>query len=190
MAKIGAGHLCFAPWENGGDATTAPTFKNGVQLNKLASANLNITYSEGEYYADDEVAEEAREFLRGDLEVEIDRLEPEQASAVFDSTYDEETGLVDSTEDNAPFGGIAYYQTLVQDGKKSYRVRHYPKARGVLGADNSTSKGSSITFAGEPLSFRVYRPENGKWRITKYFDTLEAAVSYIDTTLSVATATS
>lgn len=187
MAKIGAGHLCFAPWKSGGDATTAPTYENGVQLNKLASANLNITYSEGEYYADDEVAEEAREFLRGDLEVEIDRLAPAQAAVVFGSTYDEETGLVDSTEDNAPFGGIAYYQTLVQDGKKSYRVRHYPKARGVLGSDNSTSKGSSITFAGEPLSFRVYRPENGKWRITKYFDTLEAAVSYIDTTLSVAT---
>lgn len=190
MAKIGAGHLCFAPWENGGDTTTAPTFKAGVSLNKLASANLTITYAEGEYYADDGVAEEAREFIRGDLETEIDRLEPAQASTVFGSSYDEETGLVDSTEDNAPFGGIAYYQTLIEEGKKSYRVRFYPKARGVLGADNATSKGSSITFAGEPLSFRVFRPDNGKWRITKYFDTLEAAVQYIDTTLSVSASAS
>lgn len=187
MAKIGTGHLAFAPYESAGNATTAPTYATGVALSKLASANLTLSYAEGEYYADDEVAEEAREFLRGDLETEIDRLEPDKAVVVFGSTYNEETGLVDKTSDNAPFGGLAYYQTLMQDGVKSYRVRHYLKARGVLNTDNSTSKGSSITFAGENLSFRVYPAENGEWRITKYFDTLAEAVSYIDTTMKVPT---
>lgn len=187
MAKIGTGHLVFAPQATAGDATTAPTYSNGVALSKLASANLTLSYAEGEYYADDEVAEEAREFLRGDLETEIDRLEPEKAVIVFGATYNQETGLIDSTADNAPFGGLAYYQTLMQDGVKSYRVRHYLKARGVLTSDNSTSKGSSITFAGENLSFRVYPAENGQWRITKHFATLAEAVQYINTTLSVST---
>lgn len=185
MAKIGAGHLCFAPWENEGSSTTLPTYKSGVKLHKLATANLSIQYTEGEYYADDEIAEEGREFLRGDLETEIDRLEPERASTVFGSTYDAESGLIDSTKDNAPFGGLAYYQTLSRSGVKFYRVRYYPKARGVMGADNSTTKGSSITFAGETLSFRIYEPENKQWRITKEFSTLEEAVSYIHTTLNI-----
>ncbi len=186
MAKIGVLHPCFAPFAGEEPASGAPTYGTGLVLGKAVTANLSPNIAEGEMYADNMNAESAREFISGDISLETDRLDDKTAATIYGATITEEGELTDNVEDTAPYGGLGYVQRLKRGGKTYYRGRFYPKAMATIGADNSQTKGESITFVPESTSFRIMSPNNGNWRVTQTFESEDAAIEWLHTKLNIA----
>ena len=84
-------------------------------------------------------------------------------------------------------GGFGGYQVLMVGGVKKYRAYFFPKAKASIPDWTGNTKGSSISFATQPISMKIMPPEFGPWYYIKEFDTESAAKAYVDAKLGVAT---
>lgn len=156
-------------------------------LGGLVKADLTVNFATGEMYADDRLAEKVEEFASGSIAAEVDELEDEAASIIYGATINELSEKADNAGDSAPYGGLAYYKSLVKNGVKFFRGYYYPKVRAALGSDTAATKSSSITLSTTPITFTVHEPENGDWRYTKKFDKEADVKAWIDQKLANAT---
>lgn len=185
MAAFGAKCLKYAQikTEAAGKLPTYDVTKK-VELGRLVKADLTVNFASGTLYADDTLAEQMDEFASGTIAAEVDELEDENASIIYGAVINELQEKEDNTGDEIPFGGLAYYKSLVKNGKKFFRGYFYPKVKAQLGNDNAATKASSITLAAAPITFTVLEPNNGTWRYTKKFDTEADVIQWIDNKLS------
>lgn len=185
MAAFGAKYLRFAKISEEGK-NQLPTYEKEslTELGKLVKADLTVNFASGELYADDALAEKAEEFISGSIAAEIDELDDKTASVIYGSKINELEEKEDNVQDNAPYGGLCYYKSLMKNNVKFYRGYYYPKVRAAMGNDNAATKASSITFSTTPINFTVYEPNNGSWRYTKRFDSETEAQMWIDKKLT------
>jgi len=167
MAKIGAKFPCFKPDEA----------DEGVIIGKLVSANLTINLASGEMYADDMLAEQLSVFANGSIAMETDDMIEEAIGVVYGCDV-EDKEVTYNIGDVAPRGGLAYYKTLLRNGKPYYQAYFYPRVRAALGNDNAQTKGSSITFQSTSTTFTVFADDEGVWRVTEVFDTEAEAIDW------------
>lgn len=170
MAEFGANYPCFK-----GDTETA-----GVVLGKLVSANLTVNLASGELYADDALAEQLSEFASGSIAMETDDLTDDNASKIYGCTVSEQT-VKYNKNDTAPRGCLGYYKVLMRSGKKAFKGYFYPRVRAAIGNDNAQTRGSSITFQTTSTTFTVFANDDGDWRETETFDTVDAVKTWINT---------
>ena len=169
MAAFGANYPCFL-------ATGKTT---GVVLGKLVSANLTVNNATGELYADDILAENVSEFSSGSIAMEVDNLSDDVASAIFGCEVSDGVATY-AADDEAPEGGLAYYKSLMVNGRKKYRAYYYPRVRAAVGNDSASTKGSSISFQTDSVEFTVMALADTKaWKQTEEFATSEEAVTWI-----------
>lgn len=183
MAAFGAKYMKWAVITKEEDGKL-PTYGEAKTLGALVKADLTVNFASGELYADDKLQEKLDEFVSGSLAAEVDELDDEIAGAIYGATVNEEGEKIDNTADNVPYGGLAYYKTLMKNGKKFYRAYFYPKTKAALGNDNAATKANGITFATAPVSFTVYEPNTGDWRYTFRADEEKDVVDWIDKKLS------
>lgn len=115
--------------------------------------------------------------------MEVTELANSVASAVLGAKIESEGGkdLVFSTEDNAPYGGLAFYINKMVKGVKSYHGIYYPKAKAAMQGTEYATKGDSITLAGGALNFTAAAPANGKWKVeSDDFPTEKEAKDWVD----------
>lgn len=143
MAAFGANYPCFQP--HGGQ---------GVVVGKLVSANLTANMANGEFYADDSVAEQASEFVSGSIAMETDDMTDHAASVVYGAKVEDGT-VIYNKDDLAPLGKLAYYKSMRRNGQNYYQAYLYPQARAAVGNDSAQTKGSSITFQATQTNFTV-----------------------------------
>ena len=183
MASFGAKYPYFAKIKAETDAAL-PTYTGGTRIGQLVKADLTVTLSTGELFADDGLAEKVEEFSSATIAMETDDMTDAVAALLFGATLDEQGGeLKYSASDAQPMGGLGYYKVLMRNGSKVYKAYFYPKVKAALGNDSAATKGNSITFGTTPINFTVYQPQFGGWRHTKEFtgDGAEAsAKSYIE----------
>lgn len=184
MAAIGLKYFAWAKMATEPSAAV-PTYDTGVALGKAVSTNLTVTNAEGELYADDMLAEYVSEFVSADFSAETDNITLQNQAALYGAAYDD--GEIQfAPGDTAPYGGIGGYQVLMVGGVRKYRAWFFPKAKASIPDWTGTTKGSSISFATQPISMKVMPPEYGPWYYIKEFDTESAAKAYVDTKLGVA----
>ena len=150
MAKYGAKYLQWAPFaaENPDALETAfPKYGDPISLGALVSVTDTPTFNEAKMYGDNALKEHVNEFKECGVAVELTDLANSVASAVLGATISEETenDLEFSAEDNAPYGGLAFYINKMVDGVKSYHGIYYPKLIASMQGTAYTSKGDSIT---------------------------------------------
>lgn len=179
MAVFGAKYIKFAKIKTEEEGKL-PEYESAVELGALVKADMTVTLAAGEIYANNRLDEKIEEFAGGVLAVEVSDMNDEVESEVFGSTLSDDKELVDNTADEIPYGGIAYYKTLVRNGKKVYRAFYYPKVKAVIGNDTAATKGSSITLSPTALNFNIFEPETGDWRYRQTFDKEEDAAAYVD----------
>ncbi len=168
MAAFGANFPCFKPDNK----------ENGVVVGKLVSANLTVNMASGELFADDALDEQISEFASGSVAMETNDMEDDVASEVYGCSVSEKE-VIYNKGDDAPRGVLAYYKTLLRNGKKKYKSFVYPRAKAALGNDNAQTRGSSITFQTTSTAFTVQPDDTGVWRKTKVFDTEAEVKAYI-----------
>ena len=185
MAVIGCKHPCFAPFNGVDPANAMPSYGDGVVLGRLISANLTINNATGEEYSDDAMSDSISEFASGSLAMETNDLADAAYVAIYNATL-ANSEVVDSVNDVIPNGGLAYYKKIRRNGATKYQCCFYPKVRAVLGNDNAQTKGNSINFQSEALTFTILAPNAGNWRYRATFDTEAAAIAWVESKVNVA----
>ena len=194
MAKYGAKYLRWAPFA----VTTPehvesafPKYGDPISLGALVSVTDTPTFNEAKMYGDNALKEHVNEFKECGVAVELTDLANSVASAVLGATISEETenDLEFSAEDNAPYGGLAFYINKMVDGVKSYHGIYYPKLKASMQGTAYTTKGDSITLAGGSLNFTAAAPMNGKWKVeSDDFPTEAEAKAWVDKKIAKAVA--
>ena len=178
MASIGLKYVAWAQMATEPD-NAIPTYGTGIELGKAVSANLTVTNSEAELYANDMLAEYVSEFVSAELTMEVDNISLQNQATLYGASY-VDGELAVSTEDTAPYGGIGGYQVLMVHGERKYRSYFFPKAKASMPDWTGTTKGQSISFGTQPLNLRIAAPEFGKWYFIKEFDNEAAAKAWVD----------
>lgn len=185
MAKIGMAYWAIAPIATEPSAAV-PTYTAGMELGEAIKADVAITNSEGQLYANDALCEEISEFSSASIAGEVDDVTLAKQAIIYGaSIVDGEFG--NDVDDTPPYCGTGYTQYLSKGGVKQYRAFFYPKVKAKLPDDSAATKSGSISFGTAPLKLTVFAPLFGKWRYMKDFTTKAAAQAYLDAKLNVAT---
>ena len=185
MAKYGTRYPVYAPFDEE-TAAALPTYQTGKVLGKLASVNVSLNIPESEYYADDDIAEEVAEFVSGDGELECDNISDDNLAELYGAAKDQTTSEVgQGADDRPPYFGFGFLVTKMIRGEKKFVGHFYPKCKAKPGGIQSQTKGESITFTGEPFTFKIFNPLYGKYHYFKTFADETSAKSWINTKLNV-----
>lgn len=173
MAKIGLKYPVAAPYSAG--AHTA-----GKVLGKAVSASVSINVAEGSLYADDGLAESAKEFTSGTLSLGIDEMDDETSVMLLGHTLEDGGELVAKDSDTAPYVGVGFYGARVKNGTKSYRAIWYPKVQFAEPTEDLATKGENITFNTYTLEGTLMRDDaTGEWRRSAVFPTEAEAEEWL-----------
>ena len=93
-----------------------------ISLGALVKVTDSPSFNEAKAFGDNALEEHVNEFKECGVAVEVTELANSVASAVLGAKIESEGGkdLVFSTEDNAPYGGLAFYINKMVKGVKSY----------------------------------------------------------------------
>lgn len=184
MSKIGCKHMIFQPEQTGETANA------GIWLAGLVEANLTLTNASGEIYADNIQWEQEEQFASGSLATEIADLTLDKQATMFGHAYSAEDGLVKNANDTSPYGKLGYVRTLSRRGVgRIHQAVVFDRAKASESADNVSTKGSSIDYQTNPVTFNISALDNGDWVTLKEFDTEAAAISFVDTECNYSTPT-
>lgn len=160
MANYGAKSPVWAPITAEG-AGAAPTYGAGMILARLVSCGVTPNSAEGSLYADNGLAEYARELTDEDLALETDDLYLEKAAALFGATLIG-NDLSYRNGDNPPLGGYGFYHTAMRSGVKCHIGHFFPKVRASRNARTFTTKNNSITFGTASIALKAMFDNSGE----------------------------
>lgn len=188
MAAIGLQQPHFALFKGDEPEDALPIYDTVTKLGKAVSANLTVNLANGDFYADDVLAENVSEFVSGALKMETDDLTDEVLESILGAKRSEDGELAFNINDVYPFCGIGYYKKLMRNGKVSYRAYFLPKCKASPVDDNGQTKGTSVTFQTSTVNFTIYAPNVGNWRYNKTFPTAAEALAWIKKKLGASAA--
>lgn len=194
MAKYGAKYLQWAPFaETAPDESTAafPKYGTPVNLGKLVKVTDSPTFNEGKIYGDNSLAEYVNEFKECGIDVEVTELSNSVSSSIFGATLatsGDDTDLKFGEDDNAPYGGLAFYVCKLVNNVKKYQCIYYPKLKASMQGDEYATKGDGITLTGGKIHFTASAPANGSWKVVSTeVGTEAAAKTWVDAKIVAAT---
>ena len=192
MAAIGMRNIYFNKIKSEAE-NAAPTYETtgGSRLGALVSANMTLTYADGEAYADDKLEDETHDFVNGLLETELFDLTEEKYAMLFGTTKGEDGELSESGSDIANMGGLGYARTIRRRDaqgvmKTMWKGYFYPKVQPRKPtSENVTTKQSSVTYNNDGISFRIFEANDGYFRHIKAFATEAEYETWIKGKLSI-----
>lgn len=180
MALIGAKNPDFAPLEGDGTEETPYVYGKRLRIGRMVKADETPSFAEGELYADNVLAEHAKEFVSAAIAMETDDISDEVAAKVYGMTVEEKT-VIYNAEDAPPLGALGFIRTGSRNKIKYFQGVFYPRAQASLGATNSASKTNSITFSTANTDFTIFAvDETGNWKFTATYPTEEEANEWLD----------
>lgn len=164
-----------------------PTYSDGMAFSEFIKLTENLSLAETEFYSNDTLSENAKEFKYCELTYDNKGLSDEIMQKMFGMDLTDGV-LTYGADDNSPFGGFGYYRTLMDSATKYYEGIVYPKVKAALGNDTTDTRGENVTFAGTSTSLMAYSCKDTKrtWKKTQIFKTAEEAESWVKTQLGIA----
>lgn len=183
MAKYGAKYIRWAPFANTNPEPDdgVPNYGAAVSLSKLVKVTDNPTFTEGKFFADNELAEYTSEFSELGVDIEISDMANDNAAVIFGATSEESTGLDYTVNDTAPYGGLGFVSQKQVDGVKSFVGIFYPKLKATPQGEEYDTKGDSINYSAAKVKFIGKACNSGLWkRISPPHSTFAAAKTWLD----------
>lgn len=175
MAQIGLRYPIVAEYD---EATG--TYKNGKVIGKAIKEDIQITVSNVELWADDEIGESDKGFSKGSGTVNLDDLSDEIQAMLLGHKLDAESKeLVAGRDDVAPFVGHGFYAPKRVNNVNKYRAIFLPKVQFAIPGITGETKGETVAFQTPSLTYTVYTDKDGNWKKESTFDTAEEAVAYL-----------
>lgn len=183
MPQYGAKMLQWAPFAatNPEPADALPNYGTPMNLGSLMSVAETLNYAEVEARADDVRKIYVKEFVDGSLAVGVLELANATASALTGAKLDSTASAKDlhfSANDNAPYGGLAFYVScLKEDGTKYFKGIYYPKVKASMDGRTYTTKQKTIVLDSPKLTFAVDACATGDYKIESDELSTEAAAA-------------
>lgn len=183
MATYGARKSRWAPWAKESpdtDATKLPKYGTAKKLGELNKVTDSPNFSEGSLPGDDQIALYEKKFKDGTVDVEQVSIPIEDAAEMLGASVDDAHGIAHGDDDEAPYIGYGYLTHHVSTKESFFRVIFYPKLKATLSGEEHETRGDSINFKTDKMSFHWESPACRKFKIKKDFATEEEADTYLD----------
>lgn len=156
-----------------------PVYGPKVDLGSAVKDYLTINYSEAKAYGDDVTQLALREFVDGQLQIETLLSDLEVDAALYGSRM-EGGVLYDHVDDSPNSGAHACIQKLKTKAGIVFRAVFYFYVTPSQNADNSDTKGSSVTFMNNSITANVMADATGHWRARADKGSQAEALAFIE----------
>ena len=177
MAKIGLNNFRYGILTEAQDGT--PSYDGAKKPAKAVSCNVSISNNDAKLYADDAVAESDTSFQSGTVTIGIDDEDQATMAAMLGHTVTDGE-MVRSADDTAPYVGLGRVIVKMVGGVYKYKVEFLYKVKFGEPSQEDNTKGESLEFSTSEMEGQVATLANGKWSVTKTFDTKADAISYLE----------
>lgn len=159
MATIGLRDLYRAPITTGDNGTE--TYGTPVRMAKAISAELSVEVAEAILYADDGADEVVKEFVSGEITLNVNDLLPADLAALLGQTQDDDNVVYGSETDEAPYMAIGF-RAKKAGGKYKYIWLY--KVKFAIPDESYTTKGDSIEFTTQEIVGQFIKRPDGLWK--------------------------
>lgn len=182
MAKYGARKSFWAPWAKNSqdtDPTKLPTYDEAKSFGELNKVTDTLNFNEGSMPGDDQIVLYQKKFKDGTVDAESVFLPVQDAAQMLGASYDENMGMAHGDDDEPPYIGFGFLTHHVGKDKNYWQVVFYPKLKASPTSGTYDTRGESINFATDKMSFHMESPICRKYQILKDFDTEAEAAAYL-----------
>lgn len=159
MATIGLRDLYRAPITI--DDTGKETYGTPVRMAKAISAELSVEVAEAILYADDGADEVAKEFVSGEITLNVNDLLPADFAALLGQEQDEDSVVYGSDGDEAPYCAIGF---RAKKAGGQYKYIWLYKVKFAIPDESYTTKGNGIEFSTPEITGQFIKRSDGLWK--------------------------
>jgi len=172
MATIGLRDLYRAPItvdESGNESYGAP-----VRMAKAISAEMSVEVAEAILYADDGADEVVKEFVSGELTLNVNDLMPADLAAILGQTQDDDNVVYAGEADDPPYMAIGF---RAKKANGMYKNIWLYKVKFAIPSESYTTKGDGIEFATPEITGQFIKRPDGNWKAEHVALPTEAAAA-------------
>lgn len=184
MAKIGLKNFLFGILTEQNDGSA--TYGVAVKPAKAISCSVSVSNNDAKLYADDALAESDTTFQSGTVTLGIDDEDDIVLATLLGHTISGGE-MVRNAYDIAPYVGLGRILTKLVNGQYKYKVEFLNKVKFAEPSQENNTKGESVEFGTSEIEGQVASLANGDWSISKTFDSMSAAQSYLESLFGSAT---
>lgn len=159
MATIGLRDLYRAPITVGLEG--AEEYGSPVRMAKAISAELTVETAEAVLYADDGADEVVKEFVSGELTLNVNDLLPADLAELLGQKQDSDKVLYASGDDEAPYWAIGF---RAKKANGEYKYIWLYKVKFAIPSETYNTKGDSIEFSTPEIVGQFIKRPDGKWK--------------------------
>lgn len=159
MATIGLRDLYRAPITV--DTDGKETYGTPVRMAKAISAELSVEVAEAVLYADDGEDEVVKEFVSGEITLNVNDLLPADLAALLGQTQDEDNVVYAADTDEAPYFAIGF---RARKAGGTYKYIWLYKVKFAIPDEKYTTKGDSIEFTTPEIVGKFIKRSDGLWK--------------------------
>lgn len=159
MATIGLRDLYRAPITI--DDTDKETYGTPVRMAKAISAKLSVEVAEAILYADDGTDEIEKEFVSGEIVLNVNDLLPADLAALLGQTQDDDNVVYGGETDEAPYVAIGF---RAKKAGGQYKYIWLYKVKFAIPDESYTTKGDSIEFSTPEITGQFIKRSDGLWK--------------------------
>lgn len=185
MAGIGLQYCVYAPLIEDEEAGTF-TYGLGKRGRKYIKADVKINVAKNPLYADDNIAENAAEFVDGDITIDKDEMtttlrkdwlgNTTKSITVGEESVDE---LIAKDTDTPPYIGLGFIQSKIVDNVRQYRAVFLTKVQFSEPDEAAETKGQNIAWQTPSIVGKIFRRIDGVWKEEITTPSLATATAYI-----------
>lgn len=172
MATIGLRDLYRAPITV--DESGKETYGTPVRMAKAISAEMSVEVAEAILYADDGADEVVKEFISGELTLNVNDLMPADLAAILGQTQDADGVVYAGEDDEPPYMAIGF---RAKKANGMYKYIWLYKVKFAIPSENYNTKGDSIEFTTPEITGQFIKRPDGKWKAEHVAVPTEAAAA-------------
>lgn len=161
-------------------------YSDGFECGKAITVNVTPNYNEAKLYANNQLAENVKEFKDGNITLGTDRLPSTAAEVCFGhDVSDDGREVTYKAGDSSNNVGVGFYVDRNIDSVRDYEATVVYKVKFNESANEYNTKGDTIEFKTPSIEGTIAALKTGEWKKTKIFETKDEAVSWLKETLGI-----
>ena len=191
MAQIGLRYPVYAPLVED-EAAGTYTYGTGKVAAKAISVEMSLNIADAPLYADDGIAERAREFIDGTLTFTPDDLTDEVRAEWLGSQVEGETlngetvnVLKSTTQDMPGYFGFGFIVPKVKNNVRKYRAILFAKVQFAEPNESAQTKGENISWQTPSIEGKIMRRVDETWKEEITVDSLAVAKAWLAQKLNI-----
>lgn len=137
------------------------TYGTPSRMAKAISAELSVEVAEAILYADDGADEVVKEFVSGEITLNVNDLLPADLAALLGQTQDDDNVVYGADTDDAPYYAIGF---RARKAGGTYKYIWLYKVKFAIPDESYATKGDSIEFTTPEIVGNFIKRPDGLWK--------------------------